>query len=174
MTDIIELIDNAVWDTWESPDAMRWTPAGPEPGGTTWATAEFIRDQLGVEPAPWQMEVLRRALREPIGTAAVSEDDHGLNVRIALHASTPGFDGVLIEEIHRPEPATRWARGGVMEWASAPPEWHGHHVHWSLIDEMNMHGNAYVRLPPGPERRTRSMHMDYSRRLRARRRRRRS
>jgi hypothetical protein len=35
VTDIIELIDNAIWDTSESPDAMRWT-AEPAPVGKTW------------------------------------------------------------------------------------------------------------------------------------------
>lgn len=171
MTDIIELIDNAIEDYETSDDAMRWAP---EPVNT------FVSGSMDVDPwAGWRERAERHAFRpgesfhNPPGRAIdfmlPQPDRSGLRDWLLAHAGHLSISEVI------------WGRRRYVPRDVEPqPEPVGQHVQFTVDDvagwfdvprDVLMFGNAYVSVPV---RRTRAMHVDYSRRLRARRRRRRS
>lgn len=154
MSDIIELIDNAVWDTWESPDAMRWSPEPPEemapvaPGPIVdeWiertAGTEVVYRNPGLSPldaavlamdayrSPLEVEVRRRAERWAFGP------EHFHN--------PPGFAfDVMVTDSGRGALVAAFIRDRL---GVELPPWQVHFLDrtYAAADEVLMRGNAYV------------------------------
>jgi hypothetical protein len=159
VTDIIELIDNAVWDTWESPDAMRWMPDPPAADRAISTVARLFEVPpellLGVSP-------LEAAAREPVERWAFRQGE-------SFH-NPPG----MAIDVMLTTAAVESFRASVAR------------VHVQLTEAMQRCGGAFVRMaesmkgmrlamapPATPQPNLRRMRCDYSRRLRARRKRRR-
>lgn len=152
MTDILSLIDHAIEDYGTSDDAMRWVP---EPD-----VAGFVR-AAGVEMSPWQAEVARlhfspgQVFCAPIGSSPESPEGWTDLGTIAEDGVTYALTSVDVAELFE-VPAVFTTTATVS--FTTPLSSLSLAMYWLLFRRRHP--------------RARAMHCAYSRRLRARRRRR--
>jgi hypothetical protein len=94
VTDVLQLIDDAIADYSVSDDAMRWNPtlAARQNGKAT--LAQFVQHQLQVELMPWQREILSTTHEQQRAALLALCRDLGLSASQAFGAIVEAINAV--------------------------------------------------------------------------------